>query len=336
MLKAVVPFTAERFGRAIVMPNLSPDPVTTAEKARAYRTRILETTKDFPKFTPLMTMYLTEHTSENDIVEGFRSGIVKAVKLYPAHATMNSTQGVTDIKKVLHVFKKMEEVGMPLLIHGETLRDEQGVLIEAPYREEIFLEKTFPKLLKHFPNLKMVLEHVTTATAVELVKQQNPRRVGATITVHHLMITEEDVTGSDTPAHFSCMPVPKDPEDMQALRAAAVSGDPHFFLGTDSAPHPVSAKEGENPPPGIFTAPAALELYAHIFDEMGQLQNLEAFASVNGANFYGMPINEEKVTLKRDPWTLESLVKVSDGGFIRPFGYHENPSVRLKINWKLS
>ncbi|MEK9176942.1 MAG: dihydroorotase, partial [Patescibacteria group bacterium] len=335
MLTAVARFTAERFGRAIVMPNLAPEPVTTTEKAQAYRTRILEVTKEYKKFTPLMTIYLTEHTDPEDVEKGFRSGVVKAAKLYPAHSTTNSAQGVTDMKTILPVLKKMEEIGMPLLVHGETVRDFDDAVISPEKREEAFLATTLPKLLKHFPNLKIVLEHVTTAQGVEFVKRAAMRRLAATVTAHHLMMTMEDVLGSDTPAHFSCTPVPKTEEDFAALREAATSGDPHFFLGTDSAPHPVSAKEGQNPPPGIFTALAGLELYAQVFDDEGRLDKLEAFASVNGANFYGMPVNEETVTLVREPWTIDAVVSMRGGESIRPFGYHEKSDVRLPINWRI-
>ncbi|MDO8523908.1 MAG: dihydroorotase [bacterium] len=350
MLEAVLPFTAQRFGRAIVMPNLAPNPVITTEDVRAYRKRIDEAAKDFPSFTPLMTYYLTDNSSPEDITEGFKEGIAAAVKLYPAGATTNSAQGVTDITKVYGVFEAMQKIGMPILIHGETVI-RNGSEVAPMDREKVFLDTTGPKLLKDFPELKIVLEHATSKDAVDFVRGEKGSRLASTITLHHLMVNHADVEKNDYPNYLKCMPVIKNEANQKALRQAATSGEPYFFLGTDSAPHPVSAKERENPAAGIFTAPAAIELYAQVFEEEGKLENLEAFASLNGPRFYGLPPNKEIITLKKEPWTIDSLIEVSNGPStgstklttgslgtgdkIRPFGYHEDPAKRLQIQWKI-
>lgn len=334
MMEAVAPFTAKRFARAIVMPNLSPNPILTTEELEAYKKRI-EKTLLGKAFTPLMTYYLTEASSPEMIAEGYVSGEAAAVKLYPSNATTNSTQGVTDIKKVYKVFEAMQKAGMPLLLHGETV-SKNGVDIDPMDREKVFLDATLPELLKNFPELKVVLEHATTKNAVDFVRNERSSRLGSTITVHHLLITQADIGKSDHPNYLHCMPVVKNETDRKALREAATSGDSYFFLGTDSAPHPVSAKEREKPAMGIFTSPAALELYAQVFDEEGKLEHLETFASINGARFYGLPINEEKVTLEKNPWTIDSLVEVSNGEKIQPFGYHEDPAKRFQIAWRLA
>lgn len=335
MLESVLPFTAARFGRAIAMPNLSPNPVTTTEELRAYRARIAAASKAFPSFTPLMTYYLTENSSPEMIAKGFSDGEATAVKLYPVNATTNSAKGVTDIAKVYPVLEAMQKIGMPILLHGETVMKD-GVEVAQEDREKVFLETTLPKLLKDFPALKIVLEHATTKDAVDFILSEASPRLASTITVHHLMANKEDAAHSDKPVYYHCLPVIKTAADQKALRAAATSGSAYFFLGTDSAPHPVSAKEGPTPPGGVFTAPAALELYAQVFDEEGKMENFEAFASLNGPRFYGLPPNEEKITLKREPWTIDSLVSVSNGDSIRPFGYAEDPAKRLQIRWKLT
>ena len=334
MLEAVLPFTARRFARAVVMPNLSPNPVITTEEVRAYRGRILEAAKNagFTNFSPLMTYYLTENSSPEDIARGFAEGIVSAVKLYPANATTHSHQGVADIQKVYPVFETLEKIGAPLLLHGETVRA-GGAEVAPMDRENVFLDTALPELLKNFPALKIVLEHATTKNAVDVILSEKSERLAATITVHHLMVRAEE--HPDTEPYFHCLPIIKSEADRDALRKAATSGSPYFFLGTDSAPHPVSAKESAKPPGGIFTAPDAIELYAQVFEEEGKLENLETFASLNGAKFYGLPSNEEKITLGKSPWTIDELVSVRDGGTIRPFGYDENPAKRLQIQWKL-
>jgi dihydroorotase len=282
-----------------------------------------------------MTYYLTESSSPEMIAEGYREGIASAVKLYPANATTNSAQGVTDVTKVYSTFEAMQAVGMPLLLHGETVM-RNGKEIPNEDREKVFLDSTLPTLLKNFPSLKVVLEHATTNDAVDFVKNENSARLASTITVHHLMENSVMVDHDTHPNYLKCMPVIKSEHDQKALRIAATSGDSHFFLGTDSAPHPVSAKERDNPAAGVFTAPAALELYAQVFEEEGKLENLEAFTSLNGSNFYGLSPNEEKITLIKEPWTIDSLVQVSNGDMLRPFGFDENRENRIRINWKLT
>ena len=336
MLEAVLPFTARAFGRAIVMPNLSPNPVTTTLELQAYRERIAEVLKAYPKFTPLMTYYLTDNSSAEEIASGFTNGIASAVKAYPAGATTNSAQGVTDIRKVYEVLEAMQKVGMPILMHGETLKDAGGNTIDPFDREKVFLDTTLPAILKNFPELKIVLEHATTKDAVDFVQNENSNRLGSTVTIHHLMENRDDVEKSEEPAYLHCMPVIKNEANQKALRQAVTSGDSHFFLGTDSAPHPVSSKEKTPPAAGIFTVPSAIELYTQVFEEEGKLENLEAFASLNGAKFYGLPPNEETITLTKNPWTIDSLVQVSNGETIRPFGYSENPAKRLEIKWRIN
>lgn len=316
MLKAVAPFTAQRFVRAVVMPNLKP-PVRTVAEMEEYCARILAATKEYPGFTPLMTLYLTDTTEP----EG-----ATAVKYYPANATTNSEFGLTDIAEAYGTLEKMQRLGIPLLLHGE------DPAAPAEDREKVFLDTTLPQLLKDFPALKIVLEHATTVDAVQYIQDDASDRLAGTVTVHHLMLTKDEATT----VYEKCMPIIKTITDRAALRKAVTSGDARFFLGTDSAPHPVAAKEGATPPAGIFTAPAAIELYAQVFEEEGKLENLEKFASLNGPAFYGLPPNEEKITLEKDPWTLDSLVRIEDGSQVRPFGYHEDPAKRLPIQWKIA
>ena len=335
MMQAVVPFTTRRFARAIVMPNLSPAPVVTTEQVRAYKGRVEALLRGDRSFTPLMTYYLTDLSSPADLAQGFREKLAYAVKLYPAGATTNSDQGVTDIGKVYPALETMQEIGMPLLVHGETTMKD-GAPVAPPDREKVFLDTTLPRLLKDFPGLKIVLEHASTKDAVDFVTGERSPRLASTVTVHHLMLAASDVARSDHPNYLQCMPVVKSEADRAAVRKAATSGEPYFFLGTDSAPHPVSAKEREHPASGIFTAPAALELYAQIFEEEGKLENLESFASMNGATFYGLPLNEGTVTLKKETWAIDSLVQVSNGDTLRPFGYDEEPAKRLPIGWKIA
>ena len=335
MMAAVLPFTAQRFTRAIVMPNLAPNPVVTTDDLHAYRQRIDALLGKDSSFTPLMTYYLTENSSPEMIARGYTDGDAAAVKMYPANATTNSAQGVTDIAHVYRVLEAMQKVGMPLLLHGETVF-KGGEQVDPIDREKVFLDSTLPQILKDFPELKVVLEHATTKDAIDFVRDERSSYLGSTITIHHLMLTEADIEKNGHPNYLRCMPVVKNETDRKALREAATSGESYFFLGTDSAPHSVSAKERDTPASGIFTAPAALELYAQVFDEEGKLENFEAFASVNGAQFYGLPVNEEKITLKKEPWTIDSLVEVSNGETLRPFGYDEDPTKRLQIQWRLA
>jgi dihydroorotase len=292
MLEAVARFTARQFARAIVMPNLDP-PVTTAAAARAYRERIL-TAVAGADFAPLMTCYLTDDADPAGVAEGFREGVFTAAKLYPAHATTHSAQGVTRIGAVYPVLEEMQRAGMPLLVHGEVADTEVDIFD----REKAFIDRVFSVLARDFPELKMVFEHVTTADAVEFVLAGGPD-IAATITPHHLTINRNALFAGGLRPHAYCLPVAKREAHRRAVRRAATSGSPKFFLGTDSAPHAVERKESACGCAGIFNAPFALESYATAFEEEGALDRLEAFASENGPLFYGLPLNEGRVVLER-------------------------------------
>ena len=321
MLAAVAPLTAERFARAIVMPNLVP-PVTTAAAARAYRERILAAVPPGSGFTPLMTAYLTDTTDPADIEAGWRDGVFTAAKLYPAHATTNSAHGVTDLARLHPVFATMARLGMPLLLHGEVTRP--GVDIFD--REAVFIDDVLDGLVGSFPGLRIVLEHITTRRAVEYVRRA-PANLAATITPHHLVINRSDLFRGGVRPHLYCLPIAKREEDRLALRAAACSGDPKFFLGTDSAPHSVEAKECACGAAGVFNAGTALEVYAQVFDEEAALDRLEAFASLNGPRFYGLPPNEERITLVRDSVAPPAPL---DAGSTRVIGFPDT-----KLAWRV-
>jgi len=312
LLEAVLPFTARQFARAIIMPNLVP-PVTTIAAAQAYRARILAALPRDLDFAPLMTCYLTDDADAEEIERGFGEQVFTAVKLYPANATTNSASGVTDLAKVKPVLARMERIGMPLLIHGEVTDPD----IDVFDREAIFIERKLAPLMRQFPGLKIVLEHVTTKEAVDFVTSAGPR-LGATITAHHLVINRNALFLGGLRPHMYCLPVAKREAHRLALRKAAVSGNPKFFLGTDSAPHPVHDKERDCGCAGIFSAPAALEIYAQVFEEESALEKLEGFASEHGAQFYGLPLNERRVTLRRESATMRETVP-SMAGPIRPF-----------------
>jgi dihydroorotase len=315
MLKAVLPATARSFARAIVMPNLVP-PVTTVAAAEAYRTRILAALPPelAGKFTPLMTCYLTDDAKAEEIERGFKSGVFAAVKLYPANATTNSASGVTDLGKVRTVLAAMERLQMPLLIHGEVT----DAAVDVFDRERVFIERHLTKLVRDFPDLKIVLEHVTTKDAVDFVRGAGPT-IGATITAHHLVINRNAIFAGGLRPHMYCLPIAKRESHRLALRQAAVSGDSKFFLGTDSAPHPLHDKEKDCGCAGIFSAPAALEIYAQVFDEENAIDKLEAFASLNGPRFYGLPVNEKRITLKREAWMPPAEIS-GDAGAVKVFG----------------
>ena len=293
MLAKVAGYTARQFARAIVMPNLSP-PVTTVAAAEAYRDRILAALPAGADFTPLMTCYLTDGIDPVEIERGFAAGIFTACKLYPAHATTNSAHGVTDIFALAPVLDTMQRIGMPLLVHGEVTDREVDIFD----REAVFIERTLDRLVRNFPALKVVLEHITTADAAQFVADAGPL-VAATITPQHLIINRNALFDGGLRPHAYCLPVVKRERHRLAVRAAAVSGSAKFFLGTDSAPHAVAAKEQDCGCAGIFNAPFALESYAGVFDEEGVLDRLEAFASEHGPRFYGLPLNEGTVTLDR-------------------------------------
>ena len=291
MLRKVAPFTARQFARAIVMPNLG-SPVTTPEAAAAYRERILEATG--PGFTPLMTCYLTDETEPDDLARGFEDGVWIAAKLYPAGATTNSASGVTEVRNIYPALERMERVGMVLCIHGEVTDPEVDVFD----RETVFIERILSRLVEDFPALKIVLEHITTSDAAEFVSRATGN-IAATITPQHLIINRNAIFAGGLRPHAFCLPVAKREKHRLAVRKAATSGSPKFFLGTDSAPHARHAKESACGCAGIFNAPFALESYATVFEQEGALDRLESFASVHGAEFYGLPLNEDTVTLQQ-------------------------------------
>jgi dihydroorotase len=295
MLRWVAPFTARQFARAIVMPNLAP-PVTRRDQAEAYRQRILDALGPENDFTPLMTCYLTDDTDLEDLRAGWVHGPYSAAKLYPAHATTHSAHGVTDVRRLSRTLALMEEIGMPLLVHGEATDPQVDVFD----REAVFIDRTLAPLLSAFPGLKVVFEHITTAEAVAFVQAASPQ-LAATITPHHLHLNRNALFQGGLRPHAYCLPLAKREAHRQALRRAAVSGSPKFFLGTDSAPHVASAKESDCGCAGIFNAPSALESYAEVFEAEGALHRLEAFASEFGARFYDLPLNEGRVVLEKAP-----------------------------------
>jgi dihydroorotase len=296
-LAAVLPHTAAQFARAIVMPNLQP-PVTTTAMARAYRDRILAARPAGSTFQPLMTLYLTDQTPAAEIRSARDSGLVLGCKLYPAGATTHSDAGVTDIRRIDHALQTMAEVGMPLLVHGEVTRADVDVFD----REARFIDEVLVPLRLRLPQLRIVFEHVTTRAAVQFVRAQ-ANNVAATLTPQHLALNRNALFVGGIRPHNYCLPVLKRETDRVALLDAVVSGDPRFFLGTDSAPHARSAKEQACGCAGIYSAHAALELYAQVLEDAGALQRLEAFASEFGPRFYGLPLNEGFITLVRETWT---------------------------------
>lgn len=301
-LKAVLPDTVKRFARAIVMPNLRP-PVTTTALASAYRDRILNALPAGMKFEPLMTLYLTDNTPPEEIAKAKASGFVHGVKMYPSGATTNSDSGVTSLEKCYKTIAAMQQHDMPLLVHAEVTDGNVDVFD----REKVFIERHMRPLMQQFPALKVVFEHITTQDAVQFVQSQ-PANVAATITAHHLLMNRNAMfTGGIRPHHY-CLPVLKREEHRVALVQAAISGSPKFFLGTDSAPHAKSAKEASCGCAGMYTAHAAIELYAEVFDEMAALDKLEGFASVFGANFYGLPVNQDTITLQKQSWQVPDAI----------------------------
>jgi dihydroorotase len=321
MLEAVAPFTARQFARAVVMPNLDP-PVTTVPAAKAYRGRIAAAVGS-AEFTPLMTCYLTDAADPAELARGFDSGVFAAAKLYPANATTNSAHGVTRIVNIHPALEAMQRIGMPLLIHGEVTDADVDVFD----RERVFIERTLSSLVRDFPALKIVLEHITTREAVAFVEAA-PANVGATITPQHLVINRNALFAGGLRPHAYCVPVAKREEHRLAVRRAATSGSPKFFLGTDSAPHEVAHKESACGCAGIFNAPYALETYAAVFDEEGALGNFEAFASENGPRFYGLPLNEGTVTLERAPVAVPGRIEAA-GAALVPFRAGETLAWRL-------
>ncbi len=314
VMRDVVPYTAAQFARAIVMPNLSP-PVTDVDATIAYRERILAAAglPGGSNFTPLMTCYLTDDSDPNEVARGHAMGVFTAAKLYPANATTNSAGGVSDIANIYGVLEKMQDIGMPLLIHGEVTDSH----IDIFDREAVFIERTLSKLVRDMPGLKIVFEHITTSEAADFVVE-NSDNIAATITPQHLHINRSAIFAGGIRPHLYCLPIAKREKHRLRLRAAATSGSPKFFLGTDSAPHMVGAKESACGCAGIFNAPFAIESYAAVFDAENALDKLEGFASEHGPRFYGLPLNDGTITLERRAQRVPDRLQIA-GDWIVPF-----------------
>ncbi|WP_077530814.1 dihydroorotase [Vreelandella utahensis] len=321
IMRQVVPASAQRFGRAIIMPNLTP-PVTTAAQALDYRERIRSAVPAGSAFEPLMTLYLTDNTTPDMIREAARAGVV-AGKLYPAGATTNSDSGVTDIRHIDAALETMAEEGLLLLTHGEVTRPEVDIFD----REKVFIDEVLAPLIERLPGLRVVMEHITTADAAEFVRSRE-HNLGATITPQHLLFNRNHLLVGGIRPHFYCLPILKRHRHQQALREAATSGDPRFFLGTDSAPHDRNRKETGCGCAGCYSAYAAIELYAHFFEEAEALDRLEGFASLHGADFYGLPRNADRITLRRDPHTIPDVLH-DDGHPIVPL------NAGSTLNWRI-
>lgn len=320
-MASVLPFSAERFGRAIVMPNLQP-PVTTLARAAEYRDRVLAALPAGTVFEPLMTLYLTSDTNPSEIAPARKAG-VHGVKLYPAGATTHSEFGVTSLEPLSPVFAAMEEAGLPLLVHGEVTDTDVDVFD----REAVFIERHLAALVERFPGMPVVLEHVTTAEGVAFVREARDG-VAATVTAHHLLINRNHLLAGGIRPHLYCAPIAKAEAHRRAVVEAATSGNPRFFLGTDSAPHARPDKEAACGCAGVFTAHAAIELYAEVFDAEGALDRLEAFASRNGPAFYGLPANRDTVTLRRDAWEAPARIPYGDSDLV-PFRAGEPVTWRM-------
>ncbi|HQS59537.1 MAG: dihydroorotase [Gallionellales bacterium 35-53-114] len=322
LMRSVLPDTARQFARAIVMPNLRP-PVTTTVQAQAYRERIMAALPAGMKFEPLMTLYLTDNTSAEEIRRAKDSGLVHAVKYYPEGATTNSDAGVTDMRKAYPALEEMQRCGMPLLVHGEVT----DPAVDVFDREAVFIERVLQPLLRDLPSLRVIFEHITTADAVQYV-QEAPANIAATLTVHHLLYNRNAMFAGGMRPHYYCLPVLKRETHRQALMAAAISASPKFFLGTDSAPHAQHTKENACGCAGIYSAHNALELYAEAFEQAGALDRLEGFASFFGADFYGLPRNTSSVTLRREEWKVPATLG---------FGEHQLVPLRAgeMVKWKL-
>ncbi len=323
LMASVLPDTARQFARAIVMPNLRP-PVTTTEQAVAYRERILNALPQGMKFEPLMTLYLTDNTSAEEIRKAKASGVVHAVKLYPAGATTNSDAGVTDLRKTYAALEEMQRCGMPFLVHGEVTNAD----IDIFDREAVFIERVMQPLLKDLPNLRVVFEHITTKDAAQFVTSAGDN-IAATLTPQHLLYNRNAMLVGGIRPHFYCLPILKRETHREALVKAATSGNKKFFLGTDSAPHAQHTKENACGCAGCYSAHNAIELYAEAFEAAGALDKLEAFASFYGADYYGLPRNSEKVTLRKEEWQVPASVG---------FGEHQLVPLRSgeMMTWKLA
>lgn len=307
MLRAVLPYTVQHFARAIIMPNLVP-PVVTYAQAKTYRDQIMAALPEGATFTPLMTLYLTENTDPADVAAAHASGLVKAVKLYPAGATTNSASGVANFDNVDAVLAKMAEIGLPLCTHGEVT----DPAIDIFDREAVFIDRVLDPLRTRHPELRVIMEHITTSNAVEYV-QSAPQNLAATITTHHLVINRNHILAGGIRPHYYCLPVAKREEHRLALRKAATSGDARFFLGTDSAPHTDANKLLPCGCAGCFTAPNTLSILAEVFEQDGALAQLEAFTSLNGPAYYGLPVNTDTTTLTRTPVQYPSHIDTVEG-----------------------
>jgi dihydroorotase len=322
MLKAVAGHTARTFARAIVMPNLDP-PVTSVAAAEAYRGRILAALPEGVDFEPLMTLYLTDAADPGEVERGFAAGVFTAAKLYPAHATTNSAHGVTDLMNIHPALERMQRIGMPLLVHGEVADPDVDIFD----REKVFIERVFSGLVRNFPDLRVVFEHITTAEAADFVADAGPN-IAATVTPQHLVINRNAMFAGGLRPHAYCLPVAKREVHRQAIRRAATSGSSKFFLGTDSAPHAVERKESGCGCAGIFNAPFALQSYAQVFEEEGALDRLEAFSSENGARFYGLELNRGTVVIERASVTVPTRIPAA-GSSIVPF--HAGETMRWRL-----
>jgi dihydroorotase len=307
VLKAVVPHTVAQFGRAIIMPNLVP-PVITVDAASAYRERIMAAVPAGTSFTPLMTCYLTDGASPDEMERGHREGVWVAAKLYPAHATTNSAHGVTSLDAIAPALSRMEKIGMPMLVHGEVTDADVDIFD----REKVFIDRVLSEVLRRHQGLRVVMEHITTADGVAFVRD-NADRMGATITPHHLVLNRNDLLVGGIRPHHYCLPVVKRETHRQALRKAATSGEKTFFLGTDTAPHAIHLKECACGCAGLFNAPTTMQVYTQVFHEENALQHLEGFASRNGPAFYGLPVNEGTMTIEQIPSTAPARVTTVDG-----------------------
>ncbi|MEQ4531120.1 MAG: dihydroorotase [Mixta sp.] len=323
MLRAVLPYTSAVNGRAIVMPNLVP-PVTSVEAAIAYRERILAALPQGHRFQPLMTCYLTDSLDADEVEKGFQSGVFTAAKLYPAHATTNSSHGVTHIDAIARVLERMQDIGMPLLIHGEVT----DAHIDIFDREARFIETVMEPLRQRYPALKVVFEHITTREAAQYVEAGNDL-LAATITPQHLMFNRNHMLVGGIRPHLYCLPILKRNVHQEALRNVIASGNPRFFLGTDTAPHLRHRKEASCGCAGVFNAPTSLPAYATVFEEMDALQHFEAFCSENGPKFYGLPLNEGTIRLVREPWTVPESVAAAEDT-LTPFLAGET------LNWRIA
>lgn len=324
MMRASLPYTSEKFGRAIIMPNLVP-PVRTTAAAMAYRERLTAALPSGSSFKPLMACYFTDDTDPDDVERGFKENVFAGVKLYPANATTNSAAGVTDFKKIRPVLERMQRIGMPLLIHAESV----DPAVDVFDREAVFIERTFEPWTREFPELRFIHEHLSSKIGCDFVRSKSGQ-VGGTITPYHLELNRTDWLGWGNRPYMYCMPVIKTETDRQALRKAATGGEVCFFLGTDSAPHSVHKKLAVVGAAGVFNAPVAIETYTKVFDEEGALDKLEAFASLNGPAHYRLPPNEGTITLERQSWVAPEEMTVA-GPEERALIYHGGETIEWKI-----